>query len=375
MPLPTLPQLSTWAQALGFQKLGITDLNVAEPAAKLEEWLAQHYHGEMSFMERHADLRTHPEGLVPQAKRAIVVRMDYQPLLTTLPRPQPFITRSPRLTHPPRGEVSTVLAKGEANAQGYVSLYAHNRDYHTLIRKRLAALAQQMETYAGQPLVSRSFADSAPVLEKPLAVKAGLGWQGKHTNLINAKAGSWFFLGVLYVDWELPLSEPMQKSHCGTCTACIDICPTQAIVAPYQLDARRCISYLTIEHKGTIPSEFRQAIGNRIYGCDDCQLICPWNRFAKASHEMAFQSTRGLNNPDLVELFAWSESDFLNHTEGSAIRRIGYERWLRNIAVALGNVLRQNPNAHTVKAALRSRQDHPSALVREHVAWALEGNS
>ena len=336
-------KIQAWSHALGFQQMGITDLNLSQVEPNLREWLAKQHHGEMQFIERHLPQRLNPQMLLENAQRALVVRMDYLP-------------------QDPQFE-----AVFNQPLKANISRYAQNKDYHKLIRKRLSQLADKITEHVGHPVISRAFADSAPVLEKPLAVKAGLGWQGKHTNLINPKAGSWFFLGVLYIDLPLPIDEPFQKTHCGTCTACIDVCPTQAIVGPYQLDARRCISYLTIELKGSIPEEFRPLIGNRIYGCDDCQLVCPWNKFAKASSELAFQNTRGFATPDLVELFAWTEAEFLQKTEGSPIRRIGYERWLRNIAVALGNA----PKTPEVVIALESRLNDGSALVREHVIWAL----
>jgi epoxyqueuosine reductase len=251
-------------------------------------------------------------------------------------------------------------------ALGYVSRYALGRDYHKVLRSRLARLADRIAAAAGTAGY-RAFTDSAPVLEKALAREAGLGWIGKHTNLLDRHDGSWFFLGEIFTDLPLPLDAPVTP-HCGSCTACIDVCPTQAIVAPYELDARRCISYLTIEHHGAIPVEFRAAIGNRIYGCDDCQLVCPWNRYAKLSAEPDFRVRHGLDAPRLVELFRWTEQEFLRCTEGSAIRRVGYERWLRNVAVALGNA----PSTADVVAALRSREHDPSELVREHVRWALE---
>ena len=249
---------------------------------------------------------------------------------------------------------------------GYVSRYALGRDYHKLVRKRLQRLADRIEEAVG-PFGYRAFVDSAPVLEKPIAEKAGLGWLGKHTNIINKDAGSWFFLGELYTDLPLPVDDAA-SGHCGTCAACIDVCPTNAIVAPYELDARRCISYLTIELRGEIPLEFREAIGNRIYGCDDCQLFCPWNKFARPTAEGDFAPRHNLDDIDLTDLFEWSEAKWLERTTGSAIRRIGYECWLRNIAVALGNAA----TSSAVLEALRSRSDHPSALVREHVDWALK---
>lgn len=294
-------------------------------------------------MARHGSKRSRPEELQPGTLRIISARMDYLP--------------------PSGADAESVLADASL---GYISRYALGRDYHKVLRSRLQKLAQRIDEAAG-PFNYRAFADSAPVLEKALAQKAGLGWIGKHTNLINQHAGSWFFLGELYTDLPLPVDDALTQNHCGTCRACLDVCPTQAIIGPYQLDARRCISYLTIELRGPIPVEFRPLIGNRIYGCDDCQLCCPWNRFARPAGESDFSPRAGLDAPQLVELFAWSEEEFLRRTEGSAIRRIGYECWLRNIAVALGNA----PSAPSIIAALQARADHASGMVREHVRWAL----
>jgi epoxyqueuosine reductase len=298
----------------------------------------------MDYMARHGVKRSRPAELAPGTLRVISARMDYLP--------------------EPMGKMHVVLENPE---QGYISRYALGRDYHKLLRGRLAKLARRMEEAAG-PFPWRVFADSAPVLEKPLARAAGLGWIGKHTNLIHSKGGSWFFLGEIYVGLPLPLDAPSEGSHCGTCTACMGVCPTRAIVAPHRLDARRCISYLTIELHGAIPEEFRSAIGNRIYGCDDCQLACPWNRFAKLTEETDFLPRHGLDAPRLTALFSWDEAEFLRKTEGSAIRRLGHERWLRNLAVTLGNA----PPSAEIAAALGTRRVHPSALVREHVFWALE---
>jgi epoxyqueuosine reductase len=331
-----------WGRELGFQQLGITGTDLAADEARLLEWLADGCHGGMEWMARHGTRRTRPQELVPGTVRVISARMDYLPDAT---------------------DMQAVLDDPE---RAYVSRYALGRDYHKVLRQRLQALADRIEDRVG-PFGHRVFTDSAPVLEKPLARDAGLGWIGKHTNLINTRAGSWFFLGELYTDLPLPLDRPEAKDHCGTCTRCIDICPTAAIVAPYRVDARRCISYLTIELDGPIPEELRAPMGNRIYGCDDCQMVCPWNKFATLSAEPDFRERHGLGNASLVELFAWDAAEFLARTEGSAIRRVGHERWLRNIAVALGNA----PTSTAVVAALVARGDHPSALVREHVAWAL----
>ena len=334
--------IKTWGRELGFQQLGITDTALGQAEQNLQSWLKKGYHGEMEYMARYGTMRSRPEELLPGTIRVISARMDYLP---------------------PSTAIAKILAQPK---QAFISRYALGRDYHKLIRKRLQRLADKINQVVGQ-FSYRAFSDSAPVMEKPLAEKAGLGWTGKHTVLINQKAGSWFFLGTLYTDLPLPVDQPV-KDHCGSCQACMDVCPTQAIVAPYQLDARWCISYLTIELRNAIPEALRPLIGNRIYGCDDCQMVCPWNRFAKKTGEPAFHARHGLDNPSLLEVFAWTEDEFLQKTEGSAIRRIGYECWLRNVAVALGNA----PADTKIVAALQQRADHPSALVREHVAWALQ---
>jgi epoxyqueuosine reductase len=328
---------------LGFEQVGVADIDLGNAEGRLAEWLDRRFHGSMAYMAKHGSKRSRPDELVPGTIRVISVRMNY-------------------------------LSEDQAKARGlldhgskaYVSRYAVGRDYHKVLRKRLARLARNIEARIG-PFGYRAFVDSAPVLEKPLAEKAGLGWIGKHTNLLNRDGGSWFFLGELYTDLPLPVDAPA-TNHCGTCRACIDVCPTQAIVAPYVLDARRCISYLTIESREPIPVEFRDAIGNRIYGCDDCQLFCPWNKFAQPTAEPDFAPRHGLDTAELIDLFHWSETDWLDKTRGSAIRRIGYERWLGNIAIALGNA---EPRAD-VRTALAARQEFPSALVREHVAWAID---
>lgn len=335
--------IKQWATELGFQQLGITGTDLSADEQHLQDWLEQDMHGEMDYMQRHGSKRTRPADLVPGTLRVISLRMDYLPA--------------------DAGHPATVLGNPEL---AYVSRYATGRDYHKLIRSRIQTLADRIESVAG-PFGYRAFTDSAPVLEKALARNAGLGWIGKHSNLINPKAGSWFFLGELYTDLPLPIDPPFAESHCGTCSACIDICPTGAIVGPYRVDARKCISYLTIELRGSIPEQFRPMIGNRIYGCDDCQLVCPWNRFAKNTAEKDFRVRHGLDSAALVDLFRWSEAEFLRKTEGSAIRRIGYECWLRNIAVALGNA----PTSPAIIEALRVHEHHPSELVREHVQWAL----
>lgn len=338
--------IKRWGLELGFQKVGISDTDLREAEDHLRAWLDQGFHGTMDYMVRHGSKRYRPAELVPGTIRVISARMDY-------------LTQS-------RKAMETVL---ENPLDAYISRYALGRDYHKLLRARLQKLAERIKARVG-PFGYRVFTDSAPVLEKALAAKAGLGWIGKHSNLLSREAGSWFFLGEIYTDLPLPVDQPV-RDHCGQCTACLDICPTRAIVAPYRVDARRCISYLTIELHGPIPKEFRPAIGNRVYGCDDCQMVCPWNRFAHLSEEPGFKPRHGLDSVQLIELFNWDESTFLRRTEGSAIRRIGYERWLRNLAVALGNA----PPRPEVRAALLARANHPSELVREHVGWALAAQS
>lgn len=339
-----LRQLREWGRSLGFQQIGVASVDLGPEEARLDAWLEQGMHGTMEWMQRHGHRRSRPNDLVPGTVRVISARMDYLP-----------------------ADGADAEAVVNAPHLGYVSRYALGRDYHKVLRQRLQRLAERIGEAVG-PHGYRVFVDSAPVMEKPLARNAGLGWVGKHTNLINREAGSWFFLGEIYTDVPLPVDQAHAEDHCGRCTACIDVCPTQAIVAPYQLDARRCISYLTIELRGSIPVELRALMGNRIYGCDDCQLVCPWNRFARPTAEPDFDVRHGLDAARLIALFAWSEADFLRYTEGSAIRRIGYQCWLRNVAVALGNA----PTTTEALAALRSRVDDPSELVREHVRWALD---
>ncbi len=334
-------QIKQWGKDLGFQQIGIADIDLSRYEENFLAWLAKQYHGEMNYMESHGTKRYRPDELIPGTLRVITARMDYLP---------------------PDTKIMEVLNNPN---QAYVSRYALGRDYHKLIRKRLLILAKKISHEIGREDY-RVFTDSAPVLEKPLAEKSGLGWIGKHTNLINREAGSWFFLGEIFTDIPLEIDTPV-KNHCGTCHACIDVCPTKAIVGPYELDARRCISYLTIELRGSIPVEFRSMLGNRIYGCDDCQLVCPWNRFAKFTEEKEFHPRHRLDSASLIELFNWTEIEFLKKTEGSAIRRIGYECWLRNIAVALGNA----PFNEAIIEALQKKLTHPSELVREHVEWAL----
>jgi len=335
-------KIKQWGSELGFQQIGIADTDLSEAESHLQQWLQQGFHGDMEYMARHGSKRSRPDELISGTVRVISVRMDFLP------------------------DINEDLFAIVGNpAQAFISRYALGRDYHKTVRKRLAALAKMIEHEIGD-YGHRVFVDSAPVLEKPLAQKAGLGWIGKHSNLINQHAGSWFFLGEIYIDLPLPVDESAQ-SHCGRCTACIDICPTQAIVAPYVVDARRCISYLTIELQGAIPLEFRAMLGNRIYGCDDCMAICPWNRFAGNTAEDDFLPRHQLDRTTLLELFTWDEETFLSNTEGSAIRRIGHERWLRNIAVALGNGA-----AHEdVIEALQDRLYDSTTLVQEHIDWAL----
>ena len=335
-------RIKQWGAELGFQAVGIADVDLSAAGGRLAEWLGLGWHGEMDYMARHAALRARPADLLPGTLRVISCRMDY-------------LVDNPR-------EVEEELAD---RAQAYIARYARGRDYHKVIRGRLQKLCDRIEAEVG-PFAHRAFADSAPVMEVELAARAGIGWRGKHTLLLD-RAGSWFFLGEIYCD--LPLVPDSEKeNHCGSCERCIEVCPTRAIVAPYKLDARRCISYLTIEHKSAIPEELRPLIGNRVYGCDDCQLVCPWNGFARVSDEKDFQARNGLDQASLVELFGWSAEEFDRRMQGSPIRRIGYERWLRNLAVGLGNA----PTSPEVISSLKKNQDHASALVREHVRWALK---
>ena len=380
-------RIKEWGRALGFQAVGISDINLANAEARLLEWLARGHHGEMDYMAKHGVKRSRPAKLLPGTQRVISLRMDYYP--------------------PHAKDGWEILGDG---SRAFISRYALGRDYHKVLRDRLEKLAEKIRAEAGDCLC-RAFTDSAPVMEVELAHKAHLGWRGKHTLLLSREHGSWFFLGEIYTDLPLPVDAPgdapnghgksaapddeifharpplssslpqagesgsgslreshNNENHCGTCRSCIEICPTQAIVAPYQLDARRCISYLTIELKGSIPSELRTLIGNRIYGCDDCQLVCPWNRFAHNSMEADFVARYGLDDVALTELFAWDETMFRERLAGSAIYRIGHEQWLRNIAVALGNA----PRSANVLAALQARAQDASPLVREHIEWALK---
>jgi epoxyqueuosine reductase len=341
-PAAAKRQLAARARELGFDRIGVAPIDIPEDEQHLLRWLDAGMHGEMDYMRRHGRMRSRPQELSPGTVRVVSVRMDYWPVTAR--------------------DAGEVLADAES---GYISRYALGRDYHKVMRGALARLAKELADEIG-PFGYRVCVDSAPVLEKAHARNAGLGWIGKHTNLISREAGSWFFLGEILTDLPLPEDEPA-SAHCGTCTACITACPTEAIVGPYQLDARRCIAYLTIEHHSAIPVEFREAIGNRIYGCDDCQLVCPWNKFAHAASHPDFKVRHGLDSGRLTELFSWTQSQFEERMQGSAIYRIGYERWLRNIAVALGNA----PASEAVIRALAQRRESASELVREHIDWAL----
>ena len=353
-PEALLSTIRSQAEALGFARIGVADVDLASAEAGLLAWLEAGFHGSMDYMANHGLRRARPAELVPGTVRVITARMDYLPAAM----PDDWRERElQRLTQP-----------GEA----VVSVYARGRDYHKVVRARLQKLSDQIAALVG-PFGHRVFTDSAPVLEAELASRSGQGWRGKHTLVLSREAGSTFFLGEIYVDFPLPLTEP-EPAHCGQCTACIDACPTGAIVAPYRLDARRCISYLTIEHAGSIPEDMRPLLGNRIYGCDDCQLVCPWNKFARRNALPDFEERHGLGHAQLLELWGWTEAQFLQRTEGSPIRRIGHARWLRNIAVALGNALRQASAAEreTIRAALAQHADHPDAVVCETVQWALQ---
>jgi epoxyqueuosine reductase len=337
-------RIKAWGAELGFAKTGIAGIQLKQDEARLLEWLRQGRHGSMDYMASHGRKRSRPAELQPGTVRVISARMDYFPRDT---------------------DADAAWATLRDGERAYIARYALGRDYHKLIRNRLQRLADRIAAETG-PFGYRAFADSAPVLEKALARNAGLGWIGKHTLLLDRDAGSWFFLGELYTDLPLPV-DATSNAHCGTCTRCIDVCPTRAITGPYQLDARRCIAYLTIESKGAMPEDLRPLIGNRVFGCDDCQLVCPWNKFAKPTHEEDFAPRHGLDGAKLVELFAWTEAEFLQKTEGMPIRRAGYAGFSRNVAVALGNA----PHSDEAVAALGARADDPSPLVREHVAWAL----
>jgi len=344
-------KIHPWGQQLGFQQLGISDTDLCLAEQHLANWLDKGLHGEMEWMQRHGTKRTRPAELHPGTLRIISARMDYWP-------------------EPSQDPWKIINSSDKA----FISRYALGRDYHKVLRQRLQALANKIADEIGE-FGYRVFVDSAPVMEKPLAERAGLGWIGKHTNLIHREAGSWFFLGEIYTDLPLPVNQTVSENHCGTCQACIEACPTQAITGPYQLDARRCISYLTIEHRGSFPEELRIKMGNRIYGCDDCQLVCPWNKFSQPSDEKDFLPRHRLDYVSVVELFAWDKQQFEKQMEGSPIRRIGYEVWIRNIAIALGNTLgKASSDAGTVELilnALKNRQQDESVLIREHVSWAL----
>lgn len=339
--------IKLWGRELGFQQVGIADIHLHSEEIRLQEWLAKGYHATMQWMTTHDQKRSRPSELIPNTIRVISVRMDYLPADTH----QIKILKDP--------------------TKAYISRYTLGRDYHKLIRKRLSLLAEKIDAALPDnfPIKGqhRAFVDSAPVMERPLAEKAGLGWTGKHTLIINSKAGSWFFLGEIFSFLPLPVDQPTEKNQCGECTACLKVCPTDAFPKPYVLDARRCISYLTIEHQGSIPEEFREPIGNRIFGCDDCQAICPWNKYANFTQEKDFHPRHNLDNVDLINLFEWSEEEFLKNTEGSAIRRTGYEGWLRNIAIGLGNA----PSDVNIIHALQNKREIVSDLVKEHIDWAL----
>jgi epoxyqueuosine reductase len=335
-------QIQRWGQELGFSQVGFSDIDLSSHEKALTDWLENNYHGEMDYMEKHGLMRARAQELVEGTTRVISVRMDYLP---------------------PEAKFARILKKKD---HAYISRYALGRDYHKLIRKRLKQLGDKISEYC-ETFNFRPFVDSAPILERPLAEKAGLGWVGKHSLLINKNAGSWFFLGELLVDIPLPISEPT-SNECGSCVSCIKICPTQAIVAPYVVDARRCISYLTIELRDTIPEEFRPLIGNRIYGCDDCQLICPWNKFASLSDEGDFSPRQNIDNIELLTVFSWDEKTFLAKTEGSPIRRIGFQSWQRNIAVAIGNAPYTEENVQ----ALTHNLINAETMVAEHIDWALD---
>ena len=334
--------IKRWGKELGFDEVGITDTELSVHEAHLNKWVEKGMHGNMNYMHKHGTKRTHPEELVEGTQRIISVRMDYAPADIK--------------------QAESILGHPET---AYISRYALGRDYHKVIRNRLKKLADKINDEIGE-FGYRAFTDSAPVLEKALAEKSGLGWIGKHSNLLDSKTGSWFFLGELYVDLKLPIDTPA-TNHCGSCNRCIDVCPTNAIVGPYQVDARLCVSYLTIELKEAIPVELRDKIGNRIYGCDDCQFTCPWNKFAQTTKEADFSPRENITDRKLIDLFNWDEKTFLKNTEGSAIRRIGHDSWLRNIAVAMGNA----PASKEIISCLENKRDSTSEMVKEHIDWAL----
>ena len=335
-------QIKLWSSELGFSSIGITDIDLSQDQRYLEKWLEKDYHGEMKYMERHGKKRSQPAELVEGTKRIISLSMNYLP------------------------ENYNGLELLKEDKKAFVSGYARGRDYHKIMRSRLKKLVSKIKVHSSHE--NRVFVDSAPVLEKALAQKAGLGWIGKNTLLLNKNAGSYFFLGEIYTDLELPIDEPEIVNHCGSCTSCMDVCPTKAFEGPNQLDARKCISYLTIEYKGSIKEELRPMMGNRIFGCDDCQIFCPWNKFLKITDEADFKPRHNLDDIDLSNLFMWSEEEFLKKTQGSPIRRAGYESWLRNIAIALGNA----EASVEVLRVLHSKKDDPSEIVKEHVNWAID---
>ncbi|MEQ1598612.1 MAG: tRNA epoxyqueuosine(34) reductase QueG [Methylotenera sp.] len=335
--------IKRWGRELGFAEIGIADIDLSRAEIEHQAWIKKGFHGDMDYMAKHGTKRTRPADLVPNTMRVISARLDYLP--------------------PKVRDSWNVMENGE---RAFISRYALGRDYHKVMRNKLQKLCDKISENVKE-FEFRVFTDSAPVLEVALAEKAGLGWRGKHTLLINKEHGSWFFLGEIYTNLPLPTDEKA-SNHCGTCSACIDICPTHAITAPYEVDARRCISYLTIELKGSIPLEFRPLIGNRVYGCDDCQLVCPWNKFAEITQELDFNVRNGLDDISLIECFGWSEAEFNQKMAGSAIYRIGYAQWLRNIAVGLGNA----PSSPEVLSALKARANDSSELLREHVEWALQ---
>ena len=354
-PLATLEQLRAWGRELGFSQIGVADIDLATAEGRWRTWLDHGFHGSMDYMAAHGFKRSRPAELVPGTVRVVTARLDYLPRAT---QEDWQALEWQRLAEPERAAVS---------------IYARGRDYHKVSRARLQQLADRLADAIG-PFGHRVFTDSAPVLEVELATRSGLGWRGKHTLALDRSAGSMFFLGEIFIDLPLPPTPPVEP-HCGSCQACIDVCPTRAIVAPYEIDARRCISYLTIELKEAIPVEFRTAIGNRIYGCDDCQLVCPWNKYAQRSPLADFDARAAVDGPPLLVLWAWDEAEFLRATEGSAIRRIGFERWQRNVAVALGNALREAGDvsrSEAISGALRARRESASELVREHIDWALQ---
>lgn len=340
-------QIQIWGRELGFEAIGISDTHLETQEQQLKEWLQRGYQGEMKWLGEHGNMRTRPGELLPGTRRVISARMNYLP---------------------PGTEPIKIL---KDSSKAYVSRYATGRDYHKLIRKRLSTLAKKIEDAIGHEHGARAFVDSAPVLERPLAEKAGLGWIGKHSLLIDREAGSWFFLGEIFTNLELPVTNALQENQCGDCKACLQVCPTDAFVAPYVLDARRCISYLTIELDGTIPEEFREPIGNRVFGCDDCQAICPWNKYAHHTQEKDFLPRHNLHDSDLLSLFMWSEEEFLNRTAGSPLRRMGYASWQRNLAIGLGNVEQHSEHSDAICQALQNKRSEVDEVIAEHFDWAL----